>query len=121
MIYFDHAATGLVYPEVLNLEIDAESTYFANPNSLHQAGYQAKKALEDARKKMLNLFGLASTRELVFTSGATEANNYFCKGIADGYSNRGKRILTTNAEHPSIQATMDVLRNKGFDVIEMPD
>lgn len=120
MVYLDHAATSRVYPEVLDVEKEAELCYFANASSLHKAGHQSARALEDARKRILNCFGVASTHNMVFTSGATEANNFFIKGIALKYQNRGKRIITTAAEHPSVTNAFRALIQLGFDVVELP-
>ena len=120
MIYLDHAATGRVYPEVLEVENSAELTYYGNPSSLHKAGYLSSRALENARNSILNAFGVAKTSRLIFTSGATEANNLICKGIAFRYANRGKKILTTNVEHPSIANALKALIPFGFEIVEMP-
>ena len=120
MVYLDHAATTPVYPEVLDIEKEAELLYFANASSLHAAGRKSSRALEDARKRILNCFGVASTHTMVFTSGATESNNFFIKGIALKYQNRGKKIITTKVEHPSVTNAFRSLEALGFEVVELP-
>ena len=120
MIYLDNAATTQVLPEILSLDVESEARYFGNANSRHKAGYEAKKALEEARKKILNLLGGASSHRLLFTSGATESNNLFIQGVAKQYRNRGNRIITSSVEHPSVINAFEALKQEGFDVVVLP-
>ena len=120
MVYLDFAATGLLYPEVLDAMREAELSYIRNPSSLHKAGYAAKRALDNAREKILSLLGVGSSHNLIFTSCATESNNAFLKGVAFRYQNRGKKILTSAAEHPSVINALKALIPFGFEVVELP-
>lgn len=120
MIYLDNAATTRVLPEILSLDAECESLYFANANSRHKAGYAAKKALDEARKKILSLFNVSSSHRLLFTSGATESNNLFIQGVARQYRNRGNRIITSAVEHPSVLEVFKALSEEGFDVVILP-
>ena len=120
MIYLDNAATTRVLPEMLSLDAECEALYFANANSRHKAGYAAKKALDEARKKILSLFNVSSSHRLLFTSGATESNNLFIQGVARQYRNRGNRIITSAVEHPSVLEVFKALSEEGFDVVILP-
>ena len=74
VIYFDNAATTLVKPEILKTYNEVINTYFANPSSIHAEGQKANRLLDKAREQILNCFNLKN-HEVIFTSGATEANN----------------------------------------------
>lgn len=122
MIYFDHAATGPISPKALEA-FNLANGHFANPESLHKAGYEAKNYLERTREATLALLGLSSSHRLIFASGATEANNLAIRGILQGYPSRGHKILTSKLEHPSVLNVMEYLdRNKLAEVVYLsPD
>lgn len=117
MVYFDNAATSFPYKETLDTFLFASTELFANSESNHAVGHKASKALEEARLSLLNDLGIRSTHNLCFTSGATEANNLALKGIALRYKNRGKKILTSPVEHPSVIRPLEELKNEfGFQI-----
>lgn len=117
MIYFDNAATTPVLKEALNTFARISETNFGNSESNHAFGREASKILENARSHMLSLFGVSSSHSLLFTSCATESNNLAIKGIALRYQKRGKRIITTRVEHPSVLQPIEELKNLfGFEV-----
>ncbi len=111
-IYFDNAATTQMLPEVIEVMSESMLLNYGNPSSVHQVGRKAKVAVEKARKNIANHFNV-SAKELVFTSGGTEANNLVLKNAV---TNLGvKRIITTKIEH---HAVLDVVEYLGssFDV-----
>lgn len=115
MIYLDYSATTPVDPEVINTYSRVCSEFFGNPNSLHKLGIQAKKLIEASTKQVADILGVKSS-EIIYTSGASEANNTAIKGIALKYQNRGKHIITTELEHSSVIAPISYLSNLGFEV-----
>ena len=117
MIYFDNASTTFVNEDVLKSFNEVVLSYNGNPSSIHAYGAKANILLEKARNQILSLLGLTKTHELIFTSGATESNNLAIKGIAFKYQNRGKHLITSQIEHPSVLATFRQLEELfGFEV-----
>lgn len=119
MIYFDNSATTKPYKEVIDSFTKVAYDFFGNPSSLHQLGIEAEKLLTQARRQMAKLLNVKDN-ELVFTSGGTEGNNWAIKGIAMKYRSRGKHIITTSIEHPSVRETCFQLEQLGFDVTYLP-
>lgn len=121
MLYFDAASTTPPTPEALEEYTRVAKEYFGNSSSRHGLGFDASKILERTRNDILSSFGLSSSHRLVFTAGASEANNLALKGVAFGYSNRGKRILSTPIEHPSVKNVLAELSSRfGFVVEYLP-
>ncbi len=121
MIYLDNAATGRPFEEALKTFVDVNQKAYGNPSSKHLFGYQANRILEDARKEVLSLLGLSSTHQCIFLSGASEANSMAIKSVALRYQNRGKKILTSNVEHPSVSAAFEQLgKSFGFEAVFLP-
>ena len=121
MIYLDNAATGRPFEEAIKAFVEVNENSYANPNSKHLFGYKASKILEDARKEVLSLLGLSSTHQCIFLSGASEANSMAIKSVALRYQNRGKKILTSNVEHPSVGAAFEQLEKSfGFEAHFLP-
>lgn len=120
MIYFDNAATSRPLPFVADNYAKRMMKDFANPNSPHAFGKESARALEKGKEKMLSLLGIAKSHRVVFVSSATEANNMAIKGIAHYYANRGKRLITSLGEHPSIKNPFKSLEKEGFEVIYLP-
>ena len=119
-IYLDNAATTKVNDEVLSSFEKAKKIYFANPSSIHIPGQEANRLLEKAREQILSTLNV-NDDELIFTSGATEANNLAIKGYALRYQNRGKHIITTNIEHPSVlEAVKQLEEHFGFEATYLP-
>lgn len=116
-IYFDYAATTPVDPRVaakMAEYLTAEGT-FGNPASTHAFGSMAKEAVEAARAQVADLIG-AQPAEIIWTSGATEANNLALKGAAQLYKAKGKHIVTLKTEHPSVLDCCQQLEKEGFQV-----
>ena len=116
MIYLDYAATSPIDLRVAE-QMAACLTFdgiFGNPASTtHEFGWQAAKLVETARAQVAALIN-ADPREIVFTSGATEANNLAIKGIANFYQERGKHVITLRTEHKSVLDTCAFLETQGF-------
>lgn len=119
MIYLDYAASTPADERVVETFVKATKKYFANPNSIHKLGKEAKSAIEEASKNISNMFG-ADNKEVIYTSGASESNNLAIKGICERYKNRGKHILLSSLEHTSLLASATSLTKAGFEVEILP-
>lgn len=117
-IYLDYAATTPVDPLVAEamakcLTIDGN---FGNPASRsYRFGWMAEEAVDVARNQISDALN-CDPREIVFTSGATESNNLAIKGVAEGYAEKGKHIITVATEHKAVLDTCEYLENQGFEV-----
>lgn len=122
MIYFDNAATTQVHPDVLSAYTQLLNDYYANQGSSHSFAMAVNDLVEKSRKSILEQLGLsAATYQVIFTSGATEANNLFLKGAALQYANRGKKIITSQGEHPSvIKPLLRLKADYDFEIVELP-
>ena len=119
IIYLDNAATSKVYPEVLDSYNQITLKYFANPSSIHKLGQESNRLLEKSREQILSLLNLTH-HEVIFTSGATEANNLAIKGYALANRSRGNHLITTAVEHPSVLNTFKALEKYGYEVTILP-
>ncbi|MBC2143794.1 cysteine desulfurase [Listeria innocua] len=115
MIYFDNSATTKPNAAVLETYTKVASNYFANPSSLHRFGAKSKELLDTSRKQIATMLDVLP-EEIIFTSGGTEGNNLAIKGLAYSYKNRGKHIITSSIEHPSVRLVMEELEENGFTV-----
>jgi cysteine desulfurase len=115
-IYLDHAATTPVRPEVLEAMLPLLGGTFGNPSSAHLFGRAAREALDDAHERLARAIG-ADAREIVFTSGGTEATNLALKGAAWAGRPRGHRLVTTAVEHHATHHALRYLEKFGFEVI----
>ncbi|MDN2662585.1 IscS subfamily cysteine desulfurase [Psychromonas sp. 14N.309.X.WAT.B.A12] len=117
-IYLDYAATTPVDPRVVEIMVKYLSMDgdFGNPASRsHRFGWQAEEAVDIAREQIAELIN-ADSREIVFTSGATESDNLAIKGAAHFYQNKGKHIITAKTEHKAVLDTCRQLEHEGFEV-----
>lgn len=115
MIYLDYSATTPVDEEVINTYSKVCRDFIGNPNSLHKLGVDANKLIDASTKQIASILGVKS-EEIIYTSGASEANNMAIKGICLKYQNRGKHIITTELEHSSVVAPISYLTKLGFEV-----
>jgi len=119
-IYFDNHATTAVDPRVLEAMLPYFSDNFGNAASRNHAyGWVAEDAVEKARKQIASLIG-ANSKEIVFTSGATESNNLAIKGVAEMYAEKGNHIITAATEHKAVLDTCKHLEKKGCRVTYLP-
>jgi cysteine desulfurase len=119
-VYMDYAAASPVDERVAAAMMPYFSDKFGNPSSLHNAGREPKKALEDARAKVAALFNARRKEEIVFTSGGTEASNIGIKGVAMRLRPEGNHIVTSAIEHISVLNIMKSLEKSGFEVSYIP-
>ncbi|OCA91396.1 cysteine desulfurase [Bacillus sp. FJAT-27225] len=119
MIYFDNSATTKPYPEVLDSYVKVASDFFGNPSSLHGMGARVEKLMTQARSQIAGLIG-CEPAEVFFTSGGTESNNLAIKGTAYGYRNRGRHIIASSIEHPSVREPLLQLQKQGFTITFLP-
>jgi cysteine desulfurase len=118
-IYFDHNATTPVHPEVRKAIEPFLADQFGNPSSIHWAGRDVRKGVEDARQEIASFFG-SQPLEVVFTGSGTESDNLAIKGIAYREGNAGKHIITSRVEHPAVMNACRFLETQGFRVTYVP-
>jgi cysteine desulfurase len=119
-IYLDHAATTPMDAEVINTVNKYMKDYYGNPSSIYQTGQNANNKLNEARKTIAELINAKDYREIIFTSGASESNNFIIKGIADYYRDQGNHIITSQGEHKSVLESCKYLEHHGFEVTYLP-
>ncbi|CAI5729743.1 hypothetical protein KXD40_009322 [Peronospora effusa] len=118
--YLDVQATSPMDPRVLDAMMPYMTYAYGNPHSTtHEFGWDADKAVENARGSVAALIG-ANSKEIIFTSGATESNNAILKGIAHFTKAKKKHIITTQIEHKCVLDSCRVLETEGFDVTYLP-
>jgi cysteine desulfurase len=119
-IYMDYHATTPCDPRVFEAMRPYFTEVFGNAASRnHQFGWEAEEAIENARKQVADLIS-ATSKEIVFTSGATESDNLALKGVADMYYERGDHIITVVTEHKAILDSCKKLEKRGFKVTYLP-
>ncbi len=118
-IYLDHNATTPVHPEVRKAVEPYLSEQFGNPSSIHWAGRDVRKGVEDARQEIASFFG-CQPLEVVFTSSGTESDNLAIKGVAFCKGNGRKHIITSQVEHPAVMNACRFLGRQGFRVTYVP-
>ena len=119
MIYFDNSATTPIYPEALDTYIKVSQAVIGNPSSLHKLGVTADQLLQQSRKQVADLLHVSS-KEIYFTSGGTEGDNWVIKGTAIEKAAYGKHLITSAIEHPAVSKTMQQLEKLGFEVTVIP-
>ena len=118
-IYLDHNATTPIDEEVFGAMKPYLREHFGNPSSSHIYGIQTKQAIEKARRQVAKLLN-CDPREIVFTSGGTESNNYAIKGIALANKKSGDQIITSAIEHPAVIEVCKYLAANGFRITYLP-
>ncbi len=118
-IYMDHAGTTPMRTEVLDAMLPYLTEKFGNASTIYSYGREAKKALEDSREKVAELIG-ANAKEIYFTSGGTEADNWALRGVAAANVKKGKHIITSSIEHHAVLHTCQALERQGFKITFLP-
>jgi len=118
--YLDFQATTPLDPRVLDAMMPFLTEKFGNPHSkTHSFGWESEQAIDQARENIANLIG-ASSKEIIFTSGATESNNMSIKGVARFYKEHKNHIITTQTEHKCVLDSCRSLEAEGFTVTYLP-
>jgi cysteine desulfurase len=115
LIYLDNCSTTKPRKEVVDAMVEALSNDFGNPGSLHRLGIRSEKKVKEAREIIANFLNV-DTREIYFTSGGTESNNIAIQSIIEKFSRKGKHIITTKIEHPSVLNVFKHYEKKGYRV-----
>jgi len=119
-IYMDHISASPVDQRVVEFAQRYLVEQYGNPSSLHMAGLQAKRVVEEARSKVAGLINAERENTVIFTASATEANNLAVKGVATRNVRKGKRVVTTAVEHMSIINAVKDLQKQGFSTELVP-
>lgn len=114
-IYVDNAATTRLKPEVLDEMMPYLTEEYGNPSSIYKYANNSKIAIDCAREKIAKAFN-AEPKEIIFTSGASEADNWAIKGIAYSLRKKGNHIITTKIEHHAVLHTTEFLEKQGYEV-----
>ena len=117
-IYFDHAATTPVDKRVLDKMLPYFTEVFGNPNSQHEFGREAVKAVDEARDTIAKIIG-AKPNEVYFTAGGTESDNWALRGIMKANENKGKHLVICPIEHAAMLSTAKSLEKDGYEVSYM--
>ena len=118
-VYLDNSATTKPCPGARKRLLEAVDLLWGNPSSLHQKGLEAQLLLEGARAFIAKCLSCRES-ELYFTSGGTESNNLAVFGAAKAMKHKGKRIVVSSVEHPSVSRAFDKLESDGFTVVRLP-
>jgi len=118
-VYLDCSATTPLDPRVLAAMMPYLTENYGNASSVHLFGQQARSAVDKARRQVAALIG-ARANELIFTSGGTESNNLAVRGICEAAEARGRHIVTSAIEHPSVRGPIEQLEKKGWEVTRLP-
>ena len=118
-IYLDYAATTPTHPDVSKAMRPYLRDFFGNPSSMHSIGQEARVAVEESRDKVAFMIG-ASSEEIVFTGGGTEADNFALKGMAYANDSKKNHIITSSIEHHAVLETCKFLERLGFSVTYLP-
>ncbi|HEY9296047.1 MAG TPA: aminotransferase class V-fold PLP-dependent enzyme, partial [Phormidium sp.] len=119
-IYLDNHATTPLDERVLATMLPYFTEHFGNPASVtHQYGWEAEAAVKQARQILADAIN-ATPEEIVFTSGATEANNLAIKGVAEAYFSKGRHIITVATEHNAVLDPCAYLQTLGFEITYLP-
>lgn len=114
-IYLDNSATTKLKKEVLDEMIPFLTEIYGNPSSVHSIGKEAKNSLEESRDKISKQLGVKS-KEIFFTSGGSEADNWALKGVSEAKKDKGKHIITSSIEHKAINSTCQYLEKIGYEI-----
>jgi cysteine desulfurase len=115
MIYLDYSATTPVNKDVLEAFNEANLKIYGNPNSSHELGILARQMIDETTSKVKKILN-ASNYEVIYTSGATEANNLAIKGFAEANKHRGMHIISSPYEHSSVTSCLNYLAKNGYEI-----
>ena len=119
-IYLDHSSSMPIDPRILDFAEPFLKSGFGNPSSLHSMGLEAKRIIEDARRKVAELINAEDESCIIFTSGATESNNLAIRGTSLRNTGKGKKVAASAIEHISVINSMKELLKSGFEFNIIP-
>jgi len=119
LVYLDNAATTKPAAAVVEAMLPFLTEEFGNPSGLYELATRNKKAVNQARRQIASLLG-CDHRELFFTSGGTESDNWALVGAAEHLEHKGKHIITSSIEHHAILHSCDYLKKRGFEITCLP-
>jgi len=119
VIYLDHNATTPTDPRVVEAMLPFFSERYGNPSSIHSFGQEARMAVEEARSKVAALLH-CHEKEIIFTSGGTEANNLAIRGVLEARKTEGRHVVTSSIEHHAVLNVMKRLAKEGYEVTFLP-
>ena len=118
MVYLDHSATTPLDPEVLQAMMPYLTEEFGNASSVYGLGQRARQAIDQARDEVAAFYGVVA-KEVIFTSGGTEGDNFALRGIAEPNADRGRHIITSTIEHDAVLRSAEALERDGFEVTRL--
>ena len=118
-VYFDHAASSPLHPEVIEAMLPYMKEHFGNPSSIHNFGTVPKKGVAEAQEHVAGMLGGAPDR-IIFTASGTEANNIAIKGVAEARKKKGRHIISSSIEHYSVLHPLKTLSRAGFEITHLP-
>ena len=118
MVYLDHSATTPLDPEVLQAMMPYLTEEFGNASSVYGLGQRARQAIDQARDEVAAFYGVVA-KEVIFTSGGTEGDNFALRGIAERNADRGRHIITSTIEHDAVLRSAEALERDGFAVTRL--
>lgn len=118
MVYLDHSATTPLDPEVLQAMMPYLTQEFGNASSVYGLGQRARQAIDQARDDVAASYGVAA-KEVIFTSGGTEGDNFALRGVAHRNAERGRHVITSTIEHDAVLRSAEALEREGFEVTRL--
>lgn len=119
IIYMDNAATTATRPEVLEKMLPYFTEHYGNPSSIHGVGRDARRAIENARRQVAEALG-AQPREIYFTAGGSESDNWAIRCASKALAKKGKHIITSQIEHHAVLHTCEYMEKQGYEVTYLP-
>src|ERR1043165_8309819 len=119
-VYLDHQASTPLLPEALEAMTPYFTQAYGNASSLHRFGLQVRDGLAKAREQVAALINAESADDILFTSNGTEAVNLAIKGFADANHRKGKHIVISATERPSVLGSVEYLERQGFTHTRVP-
>jgi cysteine desulfurase len=120
MLYLDYAATAPPYDQVIDAVTEVMKHHYGNPSSIHGLGVQAERLVHRSKAVIADVLKVDANREIIFTSGGTESNNFAIKGYAAANRKKGMHLITSQIEHPSVLEAFAQLEAQGFRVTYLP-
>ena len=119
VVYLDHSATTPLDPEVLEAMMPYLTSEFGNASSVYGLGQRARMAIDEARDQVAAFYGVAA-KEVIFTSGGTEGDNFALRGVASRNRDRGMHVVISSIEHDAVLRSAEALERDGFEVTRLP-